>query len=283
MIMDEKVEYYKLPFYKRVTSIMMDFMIVVTLFIFLLLGSTAIVPNIMNNDTDLQQYNSERSKFLYNTDLYEIIDGKIQEVYEDDNIARSFEFSGNLIKYNENKEASGLFSFENNKYIEKGTSEELEKFYKNNWLIARNYIMSMEEYTYYDNLYQEKMENYLSFTIVIPIVISIISLLILVPFFNKDGKTIGKMLFKISVVTDDLEPTNRLQIFMRQFFFVLFTITIIPSIVSLIMYLFTSKGKTLHDQITLSRVIDSNVKKVLLSRKDKVEEVKKDEFNFKEV
>ena len=128
MIMDEKVEYYKLPFYKRVTSIMMDFMIVVTLFIFLLLGSTAIVPNIMNNDTDLQQYNSERSKFLYNTDLYEIIDGKVQEVYEDDNIARSFEFSGNLIKYNENKEASGLFSFENNKYIEKGTSEVISFF-----------------------------------------------------------------------------------------------------------------------------------------------------------
>ena len=281
MVMDEKVEYYKLPFYKRVTSIMMDFMIVVTLFIFLLLGSTAIVPNIMNKDDDLQLYNSERSKFLYNTDLYEIVDGEIKEIYEDDNIARSFEYSGNLAKYNKNKEDSGLFVLENNIYVEKGTSEELEKFYKNNWLIARNYIMDMEGYRYYDDLYQKKMQNYLSFTVVTPIVICIISLLILVPFFNKDGKTLGKMIFKISVVNEDLEPTNRLQIFMRQFLFVLFVVTIIPSIVSLIMYLFTKKGKTLHDHITLSRVIDSNVKKVLINRKDEVKKVEKDEFNFK--
>lgn len=283
MIMDEKVEYYKLPFYKRVTSIMMDFMLVITLFIFLLLGFTAVVPNIMNNDLKLKEYSSERSKFLFNTDLYEIVDGELKEIYEDDNIARGYDFSGNLDKYNEKKLESGLFFLENNTYVETGSKEELEKFYKTNWTIARNYIMEMEGYKYYDNLYQEKLQSYIAFTVVTPIIVSLISLLILVPFFNKDGKTLGKMLFKISVVNDDLEPTNRLQIFMRQFFFVLFFVTIIPSIVSLVMYLLTEKGKTLHDKITLSRVIDSNVRKVLLERKDDVKEMKKDEFNFKEV
>lgn len=283
MIMDEKVEYYKLPFYKRVTSIMMDFMLVITLFIFLLLGFTAVVPNIMNNDLKLKEYSSERSKFLFNTDLYEIVDGELKEIYEDDNIARGYDFSGNLDKYNEKKLESGLFVLENNTYVETGSKEELEKFYKTNWTIARNYIMEMEGYKYYDNLYQEKLQSYIAFTVVTPIIVSLISLLILVPFFNKEGKTLGKMLFKISVVNDDLEPTNRLQIFMRQFFFVLFFVTIIPSIVSLVMYLLTEKGKTLHDKITLSRVIDSNVRKVLLERKDDVKEMKKDEFNFKEV
>ena len=72
-------------FSKAENSILFTLPGIVTLFIFLLLGSTAIVPNIMNKDDDLQLYNSERSKFLYNTDLYEIVDGEIKEIYEDDN------------------------------------------------------------------------------------------------------------------------------------------------------------------------------------------------------
>lgn len=285
MIMDEKVEYYKLPLYKRATALMMDFMTVFITFVLFAVLFASIIPNFMNKDEELKEYNSKRNVFIHNTDLYEIVDKEVVAIYEDDNITRSFEFSGHLDIYLKNKEESNLFIYENGQYIESGSKEELDKFYQNNWLIARKYIEQMDGYKYYNDLYQEKMATYTAIVYAVPSLISIIGLIMIVPFFNKDGKTLGKMLFKISVVNDDLEPLNRLQIFMRQFFFVLFIMLIIPSIISLIMFLFNEKGKTLHDYITLSRPIDSNVKKALLNRKKNnlKEEKKKDEFVFKDV
>lgn len=280
MIMDEKVEYYKLPFYKRVTSVFMDIMLTFSLYLLLLLLAAVVVPNIMNNDSKLASYTSGRSGILYESNLYEIVDNKLVEVYEDDNIQNGFIFTGNLDKYNENKEKSKLFIVEDGQYIENGTEEELKKFYKENWTIAKKYIEETDEFKSYDEPYKKRMKLYLEVFLVVPAFISIIGLLIVVPFFNKDGKTLSKYMFKISVVNENLENLNRLQIFTRQFFFVLSIFTLIPMIISLIMYMFSERGKTLHDYVSLSRVIDSNVKKALDKRKKENRDVNK--LMFKE-
>lgn len=282
MVMDEKKEYYKLPFYKRLTSVMVDFMLTFTMFVLLVLLFATFVPNLMNKDEELKSYYSEMTTFLYNTDLYGINNEGVVAIYEDDNIYNAFEFSNHLDVYLENKEKSGLFTLIDNSYIEKGSKEELDAFYKDNWELAKRYIENMDGYRVYNELYQDKVQDYLGLSIAVPLLVSVLIIFIVIPFINPDGKTIGKKLFHISVVTDDLKPTNRLQIFSRQFFFVLFTMTVIPSIVSLVMYMFKANGKTLHDSISLSRVIDSNVKKVLLNpiKKEK-DEIKEDEFNFK--
>ena len=280
MIMDEKVEYYKLPFYKRVTSVFMDIMLTFSLYLLLLLLAAVVVPNIMNNDSKLASYTSGRSVILYESNLYEIVDNKLVEVYEDDNIQNGFIFTGNFDKYNENKEKSKLFIVEDGQYIENGTEEELKKFYKENWTIAKKYIEETDEFKSYDEPYKKRMKLYLEVSLVVPAFISIIGLLIVVPFFNKDGKTISKYMFKISVVNENLENLNRLQIFTRQFFFVLSIFTLIPMIISLIMYMFSERGKTLHDYVSLSRVIDSNVKKALDKRRKENRDVNK--LMFKE-
>ena len=176
--------------------------------------------------------------------------------------------------------------FDNSKTLEIYNSYEpynlhlMKKFYKENWTIAKKYIEETDEFKIYDEPYKKRMKLYLEVSLVVPAFISIIGLLIVVPFFNKDGKTISKYMFKISVVNENLENLNRLQIFTRQFFFVLSIFTLIPMVISLIMYMFSERGKTLHDYVSLSRVIDSNVKKALDKRKKENKDVNK--LMFKE-
>ena len=91
---------------------------------------------------------------------------------------------------------------------------------------------------------------------------------------------------KVSVITDYYEKPRKLQIFIRQFFFILFTFSFIPIIVSLILSMFNRRGKTLHDYISLTRTIDSGVGKIILGKmkdQEKIdEENPKDKLIFKE-
>lgn len=280
MIMDEKVEYFKLPFYKRLSSIFIDLMCVFTSFLFLLLVFSMIIPRFMNNDKELNDSLINREKIVYQSNLYVVENNKYVISYEDENITKGFEYTNNLETYLKNKKESELFVYENGKYIENGSQEELDKFYKDNWNIALNFIKQREDYKYYDAIYQEIFQSYNEKLLIWPALISVIGLMLILPFVNKDGKTIGKFVFKISVSDPNLDSSNRLQIFMRQFFFVISLVTVIPFIVSLIICLFNNDGRTLHDYLSKTRLIDSKVRKILLDKRKKEENLDEEKLVF---
>ena len=156
----------------------------------------------------------------------------------------------------------------------------LDKFYKENWNIALSFIKQRDDYKYYDAIYQDIYQEYTENLLSWPALISVIGLLIILPFVNKDGKTIGKFIFKISVSDLDLETSNKLQIFMRKFFFVISIVTVLPLIVSFLLSLFNKDGRTIHDYLSKTRLIDSKVKKILLDKRKKEEELDEEKLVF---
>lgn len=269
--MDEKIEYFKLPFYKRLSSIFIDIVCAFTSFLFLLLIFSLIIPIFMNKDVELNDSLNNRNKIVYQSNLYVLDDNIFVPSYEDENIIKGFEYTNNLETYLENKKDSELFIYENDQYIEIGSKEDLDKFYKNNWNIALNFIKQRDDYKKYDAIYQEIYQSYNEKLLIWPALISVMGLIVLLPSLNKDGKTLGKFIFKISTVNPNLEQSNKLQIFMRQFFFVISTVTFIPIFVSLVLCLLNKDGRALHDYLSMTRLIDSNVKKVLLDKRKKEE------------
>lgn len=295
MVMDEKVEYFKLPFYKRLSALMIDLSMIVVLFTIFLLPISSIISNRINKNEELQQCVLEMNEILLDSGLFikvEVEDennGKtvyeVREEISDNSITNGAQYLGLKDDYFKLKEESGLFEYNNGEYIEIGEKTELDKFYDEAWKNYYNKVIKTEEYVTYNQRYAEIMNGYTSSTYAISSVISIAILFLIIPLCNKSGKTLGKLLFKISVINDFYEKPNKLQVFVRQFFFVILNFLFIPAILSLVISLFEKRGKSLHGYISSTRLIDSNVEKILIEKmkNKKNENIKDDELNFGEV
>lgn len=274
MVMDQKVEYYKLPFYRRLTSIFMDLMMLILLFTIFLFPISSIIDNKIEKNQELTQCIKEMNDILVESGLF-IVDksGTITEDISDKAISLGYEYLNKLETYLSIKNESELFEYENGTYVEIGTKEEMNEFYKENWKIVYQELVSTEEYNKYNQKYIEIMEKYSGITYAISIVASIVILFMIIPIFSNNGKTLGKLIFKVSIVTNYYQKPNKLQVFIRQFFFVLLTFTFIPTIISLILVLFDKQGKSLHDYISSTRLIDSNIEKMLIKNYDENKEI----------
>ena len=281
MIMDEKVEYYKLPFYKRMSAMFIDISVLILLFTILLFPISSIISNQIAKNEKIGESMRMMNNILLESELFVINDqGSLEEDISDESIIKGYNYFNDLSTYLDIKEKSELFIFENEEYIEVGTKEELNKFYKDNWKIIYERIVTSSEYDKYNQVYIEEMNRYNAITYSSDLIICLVLLFITIPLFNKKGKTIGKFIFKIDVVNDTYEVCNKLQLFVRQFFFSLFLLlSIITLPISLVLVLFTKKGKALHDYIAISRVIDSLVLKGMQEEKKKEKQI--DELDFK--
>ena len=293
MIMDEKIEYFKLPFYKRLSSIIIDFSIIVVAFTIFLLPISSIMGKRLTNNVELKECVVAMNEMLLESGLFikkEVIDEESGEVaYEvieeitDQAITAGSEYLGMQEEYEKLKDESGLFVYENEQYIEVGTKEDLDKFYKEAWNTFYSELINSESYSSYNKKYAQIMTSNTTTTYTISIVISASLFFVIFPLLNKNGKTLGKLLFKISVVTDNYEKPNKLQVFIRQFFFVVLNFLILPAIISVVISLFEKRGKSLHDYISSTRLIDSNVEKILkekMKNKDKEENNNPNEYGL---
>ena len=139
-------------------------------------------------------------------------------------------------------------------------------------------VVNTEEYKKNNDIYIEIMNEHSGVTYAISIISSIVILMLIVPLVNKRGGTIAKIIFKISVVTDDYSYASRMHIFIRQFLMLFSIVTVIPFVISIATVLFEKRGKALHDFVSLTRLVDSNLLKGILLEKEKN---KKDELEFK--
>ena len=143
----------------------------------------------------------------------------------------------------------------------------MNNFYLENWKMVYEKVVALDVYDQYNKVYIEEITKYSVITYSIAILSSVIVLFVIIPLFNKNGRTLGKMFFKINVVDENYEKVNKLQIFIRQFFFILCTLTIIPLIVSIVISLFEKRGKTVHGYISMTRLIDATMEKTIVDER----------------
>ena len=278
MIMDEKVEYYKLPFYKRLTSIFMDIMFVLFLFTLFLFPISKLLENRLNENEKLSECIDNMNDILIDSGLFIYTEKGMKEDISDEGIIKGYTYLNDLNSYLSIKDESGLFEYKNDTYVEVGNEEDLNKFYKDNWKIIYDKIVASDEYSKYNKVYIEIMDEHSGITYAISLLSVVVILMLIIPVIDKRGRTLSKMIFKISVVNDDYEYVNRMNIFIRQFLFIFSCIIVIPFVISIAMVLFERRGKSLHDYISFTRLIDDSILKKIILEKEKK---KKDELEFK--
>ena len=137
MVMDEKVEYFKLPFYKRLSAIFIDFSFAIVLFTFFLIPISNIMSNRIAKNEEIRESMIQMNEILIDSGLFVMgEDGRIVEKINDEAISEGYEFINDPESYLTIKSESDLFSYENGSYIEVGNEEDLNKFYKDNWYVV---------------------------------------------------------------------------------------------------------------------------------------------------
>ena len=278
MIMDEKVEYYKLPFYKRLTSIFMDIMFVLFLFTLFLFPISKLLENRLNKNEVLIESVNNMNDILLDSGLFILTIDGMKEDISDEGIIKGYTYLNDLNSYLSIKDESGLFEYKNDTYVEVGNEEDLNKFYKDNWKIIYDKIVASDEYSKYNKVYIEIMDEHSGITYAISLLSVVVILMLIIPVIDKRGRTLSKMIFKISVVNDDYEYVTRMNFFIRLFLFIFSCIIVIPFVISIAMVLFERRGKSLHDYISFTRLIDDSILKKIILEKEKK---KKDELEFK--
>ena len=158
---------------------------------------------------------------------------------------------------------------ENNVFI---WNEELQ-LYKENESISQE-----EKDLFYSNervaFLEEKMASATMTGLLISTLFSSLILFCLIPLLNKDGRTLGKFALGMKVVNQDGETPLKLQIIIRESFFVfvelgvgLFTYFLIP-LLSLGLIMFTNKELSLHDLVSRTDVVPVNKRYEIVKEED---------------
>ena len=260
MIMDRKNEEYKLPFYKRLFSLVIDISISMMLFTLLLIPISNVYSNKINNDEKINELTIKMNEILLDSGLFVLnSNGFMDPNVTDDSIENGYEYIDDFKTYNQIKIDSELFKLENNVFIEIGTKEVMEKFYNENWMKIYVEVRKTDDFALYNTQYEKIIDEYTSETYVISIISTVTILFLIIPLLNKNGRTLAKMFFKITVIDDNYGKVNKLNIFLRQFFLIMSIFSFFPAIVSIIIVLFTKKGKAIHGLLSATRVIDTNI------------------------
>lgn len=149
---------------------------------------------------------------------------------------------------------------------------------------------------FYDSIYKDAIGVYnkspllktindvvmLENTILVIIATSIVILAL--PIFLKHGQTPGKKVFKLGVTTSNGYRVGPIQLLLRYFAFLLinilsnFLIPIIFPFISLTIMVFNRKGKSLHDLIASTRVVDLTRSTIYLDETEFLDVLAKETF-----
>lgn len=273
----EKTYIYQKPkILRRLCAALIDFILVVVIGVFISFIFSAILKNssvYMENLTIYQNY-------AVRSGLYRYTDDKKNEIVEvsavEEDFIRDFYYEfvtdGKSI-YDAKKVESNLFDYDEttDTFSWKETVNENEKtdFYiQMRDLAIRDYF---DLYMYSDEVsaaaaYKLAAFNYLEFFVCAGIGLSIIY--ILVPLLLKDGKSLGKILFKLKIISSKGSiQISKLQLFFRGLVIIFFEFVIsfyaisiiylpITLIVSLAMMLFNKRQLSFHDLSCSSIVVN---------------------------
>lgn len=282
--MEKKITYKKPKWLRRFSSALLDLIIFLVLTLLLSLASDPLA-SIMLHGKDAKQtyYDFAVSTHLYTYDENNNI-VKISDITTFD--ANLGYFYSNCInkqeEYNlKKKDKADMFHLDEstNKYVENAYDyndfdikskyivfyNEVRDYCVNNYL--DDYLNQFDDYLKAKKTYT--MTNYLS--ILLSTTVSLLLVYLLIPFINKNYKTVGKMAFRLKVISiSNIDPKpTKLQILFRQLITIFFeyilsisTIALIGFpipvvfIISIVLLLVTKYNQSLHDLICQTIVID---------------------------
>lgn len=126
--------------------------------------------------------------------------------------------------------------------------------------------------------------SFIFLMLLVPMVISITIVEFIIPLIAGNGRrTVGKMLFKLSVVDDRGISPSFWRFFARYIFMMFLEIILsavsfmIPIIISFSMFAFSKANQSLHDYVCATYVVDSSSSRVFKNEKEYLEAKKKAE------
>ncbi len=270
---------------KRIWAAVIDLVIFYILMI--LLTSFAIQP-IINVTTDYQEKYQVYETILVEKNIVTKTDDGLVLVINKFDINKSSEYDQILIdlysdesyKTEDNKEldeyisrkikATDVFEYneESKTFTLIGDKDETYEFYVTEYNSALNYL-----YTY-DEVYKDAYSScsfYLNLSKIIGILLSGTIVYLVMPLILKKGKTIGKLIFKLSLSKDGekYEQIHFGQLLTRYLTIVIIEILgsqvfyYVPMIISLMTMMFTQKRFAIHDYLAKTYVIEDMKKEVI--------------------
>ena len=112
------------------------------------------------------------------------------------------------------------------------------------------------------------MQMYLTIETLSNIVLTTTIFVLLIPMLTKNGQSLGKMIFKLSITNQYGYRIKPWQLIVRYLAFLVFEIFswyLIPMLglfVSLTLAIFNKKGRSLHDLIAMTRVVDTKTSQI---------------------
>lgn len=271
---------------KRIWAAVIDLVIFYVLMI--LLTSFAIQP-IINVATDYQEKYQVYETILVEKNIVTKVDDELVLVIGDFDINKSSEYDQILIdlysdesyKTEDNneldeyikrkKEATDVFEYneESKTFTLIGDKDETYEFY------VTEYNSALNNYLYtYDEVYKDAYSScsfYINLSKIIGILLSGTIVYLVMPLILKKGKTIGKLMFKLSLSKDGekYEQIHFGQLLTRYLTIVIIEILgsqvfyYVPMIISLMTMMFTQKRFAIHDYLAKTYVIEDMKKEVI--------------------
>ncbi|MCI5745225.1 MAG: RDD family protein [Erysipelotrichaceae bacterium] len=285
--MEKKITLRKPKWLRRITSAFLDLMIA---FILALLFSFLTNP-IVNLIYDGEQLYKTYCDYAVSTKLY-IVDENNNLIlndsiiHYDENLTYFYlHCTDNKIdEYNAKKSESSLFYFDNESqsyleipydYNDVEKRNEHVNFYQpiRDYCLANyidNYLNSIDDFKKVCALLNKI--DYINLLLCSSL--SLLVVYLLIPIINKDGNSIGKMAFKLKIISKiniDLKP-SKLQIIFRQLVLIVFELLLTIStigffgiplplvlILSIVLMIFTKYNQTFHDLCCSTIVIDNEI------------------------
>lgn len=261
--MKKVVVYERSKILRRVGSVLLDG--IIAFIIFFTLYSLIVFPCINSFSDYPEQYQIFESELLESR-LYEknandelvIIDKEY-----DERLTYFYTNYDSIDNYNKLKEDSKLFEYNEltNSYVEIGSEEDLNQFYVDTLIKARDEILFKKEEVFKAGLRIEAYNLIGSAACIIP---SVILVFLVIPLIFKDRATLAMKMFKLKTVSKhDGDIASRKQIVFKSLSFLIIVVFIslftfyIPLVISSLMVLCTPYRTSLPDLICGTYVVDS--------------------------
>ena len=263
----KKIEFKKAGILKRCIALTIDiFILILTFFIVF----AFVVGPIFTNATDYDKVNEDYMNLLVESSLYEKDEDtsilKVITSSYDEHLTYFYTNYDNIDNYNNLKEEqTSLFKYDevNGKYIEIGSTEELNSWYaKTTNETIVNVLAKLPNVKTLVN----KINNYNIVIALISIISSSLLVVLLPSILSKYGETLGMRIFGLKAISKEKQPEPlKYQILIRFGTFIFievigsFVAMFIPAILSFLIMLFSSNRSSITDVLSKTIVVDSSL------------------------
>lgn len=256
--------YVNAPLPKRLGAFILDLFLVIISATFFF----SVLSNIFTETQAFKEANQVMNDISIESHLFEYKDEKklvVDVVKEEDYpvaIKMYYEdYVKNTDEYNKKMTESKLFDYIDGEYIKKETISEdkVLEFYKTLMGEAIIEVRSNEKYEF---CYQVTY-NYLTYSVVLSVLVAFLLFIVLVPVINKRKCTLGQRVLDITLVNSDTnEKVTNVQITFRAIIILIVEIYIgtyslfLGAIISVLMIMFRKDNRSFHDIFANVKMID---------------------------